>query len=330
MDELILCLQWILYAKRPLKCEELYFAILAGVEPEELTVWNSELITRDDMGRFILNSSKGLAEMTKSRNPTVQFIHESVRDFLLQGNGLDRLQSNLENNFPGLSHQRLKQCCQIYITIDISQHLPLTEPLPVASSKDAADLRQLVSEKFPFLEYAVQNILYHADAADGHGIPQDSFLENFPLGKWITLNNLFERYEIRRYTSGASQLYISAQKDLPNLIRTILKGVPDMDIEGERYGYPVLAALAHGNERAVKALLTPSPDAWSEYNMVGNNSLYPTSTELQEVVSFLLQNRRDMSSQKGQSLLSQAIKLRSHCPYKGSACNQESKYLSSN
>lgn len=42
MEELILCLQWILYAKRPLKREELYFAILTGVDPEALC-WKNDL-----------------------------------------------------------------------------------------------------------------------------------------------------------------------------------------------------------------------------------------------------------------------------------------------
>jgi hypothetical protein len=59
----------------------------------------------------------------------------------------------------------------------------------------------------------------HADAADGYGISQDAFLETFPLRVWVTLDNLFQRYEIRRYTSEANQLYILAEKSLPNLIR---------------------------------------------------------------------------------------------------------------
>lgn len=71
MEELILCLQWILYAKRPLKREELYFAVLAGVAPEAVAAWSSEDITKQDMERFVLNSSKGLAETTKSKDQTV-------------------------------------------------------------------------------------------------------------------------------------------------------------------------------------------------------------------------------------------------------------------
>ncbi|KAI4282990.1 MAG: hypothetical protein L6R38_002516 [Xanthoria sp. 2 TBL-2021] len=39
-EELILCLQWILYAERPLKREELYYAILSGTDEEALTPWD--------------------------------------------------------------------------------------------------------------------------------------------------------------------------------------------------------------------------------------------------------------------------------------------------
>jgi hypothetical protein len=33
-DELMLCIQWVLFAKQPLNPEQLYFAVLLGVKPE--------------------------------------------------------------------------------------------------------------------------------------------------------------------------------------------------------------------------------------------------------------------------------------------------------
>lgn len=305
IEELILCLQWILYAKRPLKSEELYFAILAGVDPEAVTAWSPEEITKQDMERFVLGSSKGLAEVTKSKNQTVQFIHESVRDFL-KGNGLSRLRSDLGSNFSGLSHDRLKQCCQNYVRIDTSEYLPFSTPLPTASSEGAANLRQLAYEKFPFLEYAVRNVLHHADAAHGYGILQDVFLEKFFLGDWINLDNLFERYQIRRYTSDASLLYILAEKNLPNLIWSELKRVPHMDIQGERYGFPLFTALAHVNEDAVRAFLMPDTNASSDSDILCNHPPSSTVSDHQEAIGYVIQNRSDISSRKDRTLLSWA------------------------
>ena len=89
VQELLLCIQWILHPKTPLKREEFYFAVLSGQDPQSLNVWDADEVTLQDMERYILDSSKGLAEMTRSKsNPTVQFIHESVREFLLKENAL--------------------------------------------------------------------------------------------------------------------------------------------------------------------------------------------------------------------------------------------------
>lgn len=98
--ELLLCIQWVLFAKQPLRPEQLYFAILSGIEPREvLSKWNPDEVTAPDIKRFILRTSKGLTEVTKSKTPTVQFIHESVKDFLLKENGLKEIWSGLGRNF---------------------------------------------------------------------------------------------------------------------------------------------------------------------------------------------------------------------------------------
>jgi ankyrin repeat protein len=302
MEELLLCLQWVLYAKRPLKQEELYFAILSGAEPEALTAWSPEETTKQDMERFILSSSKGLAEVTKFKGQTVQFIHESVRDFLLKENGLDDLWSDFGTTIPSLSHERLKQCCYNYMTMDTSEHLLLSMPLPTASSTEAANLRQLASEKFPFLEYAVCNVLYHADLAEGGGAPQDAFIKHFPLGDWITLDNLIERYQIRRHTNNADLLYILAEENLPNLIRTQLRRVSNIDIIGERYCFPIFAALASGNKNAVRALLIPDTGPQPSSDVP-----HSVDSQYHQDLLKLIANGRDIKPRNGQTLLSCAV-----------------------
>ena len=132
MEDLLLCLQWVLFAKRPLKREELYYAILAGICPELLGPWYPDEITTNDMDRFMLDCSKGLAELTKTKSQTVQFIHESVRDYLLAGNGLTQLRHELGTNFAGSSHDKLKECCQNYLELEIANldalELKIAEP----------------------------------------------------------------------------------------------------------------------------------------------------------------------------------------------------------
>lgn len=223
-EELILCLQWILYATRPLRREELYYAILSGTDEDGMTVLSPENVGLGHMEQFILSCSKGLAETTKSKLHTVQFIHESVREYLLGENGFNMLKSELGS---APSHERLKLCCCVYMKLDISDYLSPSTTLPVASTEEAKDLQRRVSARFPFLEYAVRNVLLHADSASEQGVSQETFIEDFNVGDWILLDNLFESYQIHRYTGNhrPSFLYISTRNNLRSLVRTqLLRG----------------------------------------------------------------------------------------------------------
>jgi hypothetical protein len=184
---------------------------------------------------------------------------------------------------------------------DISEHLYPSAPLPTASSYEAENLRRLISKRFPFLEYAVRNVLYHADVAEGGGVAQDAFIDNFPLRDWINLDNIIEKYQIRRHTPKASLLYILAEKNLPKLIGIQVRRVTHIDIEGERYCFPILAALVNGNKNAVRALLAPDADPQSIGD--GPHNLY--SQYYQDLIA-LLEYGHDIKLRKGQTLLSYA------------------------
>ncbi|KAL8995955.1 MAG: hypothetical protein Q9169_004428 [Polycauliona sp. 2 TL-2023] len=242
-EELILCLQWILYAKRPLKREELYYAILSGTDEEALTPWEPELVTPLDMDKFVLSCSKGLAETTKSKSQTVQFIHESVRDFLLGNHGINRLRAELSID---QSHESLRRCCYLYMQIDVSSDLPDGMELPKASTPEAKDLRTRMSTKFPFLEYSVHNLLWHANYAGRHGISQKYSLSSLAIKhdfpdkpspyvdtdpKWLLLNNLFEQYQVRRRIdiTTSNLLSVLVQQDLSSLVATHVCLYPHID-----------------------------------------------------------------------------------------------------
>ncbi|KAL7910083.1 hypothetical protein GGI35DRAFT_469022 [Trichoderma velutinum] len=255
MDDLLLCIQWILYAARPLTCEEYYFALVSGLDPspENLVRYDQESTTPTDMELYLLSSSKGLAELVKSKARTVQFIHESVRDFLIKDDGIRQLWPNHAASFESYSHDRLKQCCDNYCNTDISEGVPQGERLPKPSSRRAKELRTRVSEEFPFLDYATRHVLHHANAAEDN-IPQVTFLKKFAIKRWIRLYNLFQRYEVHRYTADASLVYILAKHNLPSLVRSAVNNGFDAHPKGERYRYPLLAALKNGHEEVYKAL----------------------------------------------------------------------------
>lgn len=266
-DELLLCLQWILFARRPLMPNELYCAIHAGTDSQALGRWDFD---EDGVERFILNSSKGLAEVIKTkakarpkakddaeteRGPEtdtriVQFIHESVRDFLLKEGGLSMLWPHLGDGFEAQTHDSLKNCCLAYITTP-GVHELVREP------DSPTKIVAAVKDDLPFLEYATQSVLFHADGAAIGGIGQQDFLRNFPLQQWVILHNALERFQARRYSTAVTFLYVLAENNLAALVRAQASGRDQtgLEVEPERFGTPLFAALATKSKEAALAIL---------------------------------------------------------------------------
>ncbi|KAI4598781.1 hypothetical protein KJ359_002673 [Pestalotiopsis sp. 9143b] len=156
-EALLLCIQWVLLSKRPLTPKELYFAIVSGYEPRHLSGCHSNEISDEDVYKYILNNSKGLVDSTKSKKSTIQFIHESVRDFLLKAGGLGEIFPSIGSNVHGQGHEALKNCCVTYMNMEIAPEIQkLTQ--------------EKVQQKLPFLEYAIHGVLHHAEKAEAAGL----------------------------------------------------------------------------------------------------------------------------------------------------------------
>ncbi|KLU88417.1 hypothetical protein MAPG_07402 [Magnaporthiopsis poae ATCC 64411] len=278
-DQLLLCIQWTLFARRPLSPEELYFAMLSDPRSGKFSVsrqpWDSNEITRDVMKKFILSSSKGLAEVTSTKKPTVQFIHESVRDYLLRDGGLGNLWPGLGGNFTPISHDVLKTGCLNYIQEGNFEEIPAAARDTSASHppwwdtppEDDCDWREWEMETerrqrllstFPFLRYALQNVMHHADCAQQGDVSQVQFLDDFPRTKWIKLDNAIAQYRSRWHTAKATLLYLLAEQNASSLIRVYPSRVSfydDAETATERYGVPLVAGIAHGAHEAIAQLL---------------------------------------------------------------------------
>lgn len=259
---LLLCCQWILFARRPLKPEEFYFAMeaggvddadAAGWQPDP---WDQEDVTNQTMRLFVLNSSKGLVELTKSKTkPTVQFIHESVRDFLLKDRGLCELSAELSPDPEALSHEKLKECCSRYMTAD-AREIYQPEAFSNASTPAATISRQRLFAEFPFLDYASQHVLYHADEA-ARRVPQTDFLTSFPFPRWIRITNIFEVRQEHRHSPDATLVYITAENGLSRLLQVVNVKSSEiwLRLPDERYQLPAIAAFANGHRDALRILV---------------------------------------------------------------------------
>jgi ankyrin repeat protein len=148
------------------------------------------------------------------------------------------------------------------------------------------------SFEFPFIGYALYRGLNHANASEAGGVTQASFLQDFNVQQWISLNRSpqirtwfntrrprdYHGYELdthipnwnikkhpRDYLgyhdSGSSLLYIVIEKELSSLIRTVLRLGLYTDIDGEFDTSPLRLALERGRYDDVEALLDPSQGA---------------------------------------------------------------------
>jgi ankyrin repeat protein len=250
LEQLQVCLSWILFATRPLTSQELYFAIQFGLDEGCSGYWDQDDVELDQIKTFVRSSSKGLAEVKRTTSE-VQLIHESVRDFLM--GKYEGQWSGASGNFVGHSHEILRNGCLAQLNASISQQVEIPDPLPPASK--AAHLRDTIRLRFPFLEYSVLNILRHANSAQQNKIEQQEFLAEFPLQRWILLNNTLESDDTRRYKKSVNLIYVFAEMNLANLIRIHPQSASCFDVEKERYGLPIIAALVNGNYEAIQKFL---------------------------------------------------------------------------
>jgi hypothetical protein len=248
MDEFILCLRWILYAKRPLNLPEFHFAMMAGLPPQDLE-WVSDDITEEQMHSFLLTSSKGFAERTKGKKPTVQFIHESVRDFLIKDNGFYSICREPAESLEFVAHEQLKHCCNKGLAFAVPEHSKECE-IPEKLLRE--DQRRLLTARYPFAEYATTNLLYHTDRAAAR-FPQQHFLTSkFSLSDWTTRFNAFQKYKTNVYNDIPSFSYVCAERDLARLINRPCNAISP---EEQRYGTPLIAAFMSSSWDVARILL---------------------------------------------------------------------------
>ncbi len=308
-DELILCIQWVLFAKEPLGPEELYFAILAGASDEPLEPWNQELITPATIQLFIVDSSKGLTETTKSKTPRVQFIHESVRDFLLKGNGLGDIWPDLRDQFRGQSHEQLKKCCLKYIRADFTGSLQLPHQLP----KGPAMMR-LVYENEPSSLSPSSNtpsIAFYItqDEAESWGLLKTASYRAFPCRSGFYLYQLFERYEARHRTLKANLLHQAAEDGYLAVAKVLLETGADKDAQDNAMRTPLHLAARNGHLAIAKLLVEMSVDTNSKDN-AGRMPLHHAAQNGHLAIAKLLIERstdKDVQDKEGRTPLSWAI-----------------------
>ena len=125
-------MQWICFALKPLTLRELRLALAVDPDTSDTSIHhclNSELYveTDDDMKPRIYDLSKGLAEVLECHGgPIVQFIHQSVQDFLLE-KGFQILDNSIAGTVIGHGHLWILRSCIKYLSMaeDLARSLGL-------------------------------------------------------------------------------------------------------------------------------------------------------------------------------------------------------------
>ncbi|KAH8694325.1 ankyrin repeat-containing domain protein [Phaeosphaeriaceae sp. PMI808] len=290
--ETIYLLQWVLFARRALKPEELYFAMMAGTSVENLRAWDRSKITSEDIRRRITSSSKGLIEIRKGKDRTVQFIHESVNDFVLRNGRLQTLDLALNSNPIGTSHDSLRACCMSYLRMG---ELLVTSELPQADE---------ISSMYPFLEYASTYVLNHAEEAQGRGVMQKELLhwlqryEDFE--RLRSFHNAFERVPGLGCSKGVTPVHTLSLHGYHELVNSILSesGV-DVNAQGGPYSSALQAAAVKGKEEIVRILVEKGADVNTQGGVFGSALQAAAAEGKEKIVKMLLEKGADVNTQGG-------------------------------
>ncbi|QIX02055.1 hypothetical protein AMS68_007572 [Peltaster fructicola] len=249
------CLQWLLFSRRPLSPKEFYSAMALHGKSTHAVDHVFFRASMSDIKRFVRSSSKGLAECVDNDIPVVQFIHESVRDYLLKDEGLQEIfqQSTESMDLEAMSHEMLTRVCQVCLDVDVSEFDDLSIDDFKCKLSEAEDLQRTLSAANPLLAYSQDNVFHHANCTTDVTF-QQTFLQTFDLKRWRRCSNLFNLVKTHRHPEHACLIRILARYDAHSLI-TI----------ANRLGYPLHSdaaafdalymALAFGHKKSAKVLL---------------------------------------------------------------------------
>jgi ankyrin repeat protein len=243
-------MRWVCLAERPLTPVEICFAMnLPDTDTFDAELEELELPTHDTMRKRVVSLSGGLIEVKQHWNRQIlQFIHQSVNDFLLR-DGLKFLDTMSRDNPIGLGHHQLSVICANYIRIIKPDY-----------SKEPHE--RAIQAQFPFVDYVVRSWYLHAEKAETQGIPQDyllQFIQHYPyaIKNWIWLYKIIDPSNIsgRRPEHNSTLLHITSAANLLSIVNGLRKTSYELELMDDDGNRALHYASRWGHVQIVKALL---------------------------------------------------------------------------
>ncbi|KAF5698450.1 ankyrin repeat-containing protein [Fusarium mundagurra] len=250
-------MECICFSMRPLTTDELRWAM--AVDPDRRPVTSldacrssADFISSDNVEMRIKSLSCGLTEViTLGKSRIVQFIHPSIKEFVLAGGltALDNTTKRATDLVAAPAHWRLSRICICYLQMVLFSHPE------VLSERDKS--------KFPLLHYAVTSWTVHAVLGEDHetfpsdlvellGQPPWSFIDS-----WVGIYQRMEPLARDCPSTGSTLLHIASKYGLTSLLKSLLLNTDEVTINARDQDRqtPLWLAAKYGRTEAVKLLL---------------------------------------------------------------------------
>lgn len=283
-EDALRIMQWVLFSQRAMSTTELRFALEVGraskfKRHEQLTSSPTFVSSDSQMEKLIRSRTKGLVE-TKlfdagSQNlqgglvvhvdhvQTVQFIHGSVKEFLLHHEGFAILDKSLAESPVAASHRHLAASCVHYLGSEEFSELPIitAEADPAGSRKATAEEISLYNS-FPLLEYSVDSVFDHiASAVFSHLTTPSSeqvmcsMKRSFHIWRRLADLSLSRCFSEPRGSSTTFG-HVAAEFNLIDWVMALIDQGLDVNAIGSRDMTLLQTAAVKGHEKLVSQLLS--------------------------------------------------------------------------
>ena len=303
----------------PLNISEFRFATAFGGSLDfasQKDMENSETSVQDDvtMRRRIRSRTGGILEVKtlieeepgyldrpKSSNGTVQMIHQSVKDFLLLEHP-ENMQIVRPKVLNLQGHLFLFRACVRYLKIPELRMLSATAPETRHDWHSQKYVKKIMTN-FPFLNYALNHWLEHAQEVENAGFPQTKELEAFfhtNDGYFETWSDLYPFFALdKKMKFGMTPLGLAVQHGLFEYVRSRFKEGADVNESIPEYGHYLHLAVTTENENMIQLLLDLGADIDARGSGMSDVVMRPlllaTYVGNEKIVRLLLDRGADIS-----------------------------------
>ena len=284
-------MQWTCFALRPLTLTELRFALAVTADTPYSSISQCQsskyyVKTDEDMQLRICDLSKGLAEVLENNGtPIVQFIHQSVTDFLLE-KGLQILDKSFAGAVAGGGHFWISRSCVKLFHMEEVQILALF-----------LDHIEVENQGYlPLLNYSVEFWPLHAVEVEGANIPQGDLAYETPDGilqSWVTVYQSIRSRALIQYLPDVTLLHVASRYNLISVVKAVLTQDVCANQPNKSSETSLSIAAREGHEVVVKLLLNRYDIDSNHKNFHGDTPLSLAAIGGHKAVIEMLINRED-------------------------------------